>query len=251
MSESVAIVFGGGGVGSGRAVARRFAREGWVAIVGDVDPAAGKETLAAVAGDGGRAFFREVDVSSPEQLIEAFAYARGHGRVAAVVNNASPLDAIDFDHPLDHWERLATVEFLGAMRATRLAIDAFRESGGGAVVNVSSTSALLEHRQSGSPMYDVAKLAVLRLSQRLAFLREENIRVNCIVPHWIAVPEIVEYVATLSPGQRKERGVPDRLIPVDEIADAVFRLATDHTLAGEAIVWPDGNDPVILSEGER
>jgi NAD(P)-dependent dehydrogenase (short-subunit alcohol dehydrogenase family) len=128
-----------------------------------------------------------------------------------------------------------------------LAIDALRAAGGGGIVNVSSTSALRERAQGGSPMYDIAKLAILRLSMRLDFLKAENIRVNCIVPHWIAVPHIVDYVATLSPQQREERGVPDRLIPVDEIAEMVYRLATDDTLAGEAIIWPGGGEPVLLS----
>jgi NAD(P)-dependent dehydrogenase (short-subunit alcohol dehydrogenase family) len=92
----------------------------------------------------------------------------------------------------------------------------------------------------------VAKLAILRLSRRLAFLKSENVRVNCIVPHWIAVPHIVEYVSTLSPEERSERGVPNRLIPVEEIAEQVLRLATDTNLAGEAIIWPDGNEPRLL-----
>jgi DHA1 family tetracycline resistance protein-like MFS transporter len=46
------------------------------------------------------------------------------------------------------------------MWSTRLAIDALRASGGGAVVNVGSTSALREFAQGGSPIYDIAKLAL-------------------------------------------------------------------------------------------
>ncbi|HXW77722.1 MAG TPA: SDR family oxidoreductase, partial [Candidatus Eremiobacteraceae bacterium] len=117
-----------------------------------------------------------------------------------------------------------------------------------AIVNVSSTSALPAKRDGGSPLYDVAKMAVLRLSTRLAFLKRENIRVNCIVPHWIAVPHIVQFVAGLSIDEKAKRGVPDRLIPVEEIADTVYRLATDAALAGVAMIWPDGRGPVPLEE---
>jgi NAD(P)-dependent dehydrogenase (short-subunit alcohol dehydrogenase family) len=126
-----------------------------------------------------------------------------------------------------------------------LGIDALRAAGGGGIVNVSSTSALRERAQGGSPVYDVAKLFVLRLSMRLAFLRAENIRVNCIIPHWIAVPHILEYVASLSPQERLQRGVPERLIPLEEIAEQTYRLASDANLAGEAVIWPEGRKPEL------
>ncbi|MGZ3542003.1 MAG: SDR family NAD(P)-dependent oxidoreductase [Vulcanimicrobiaceae bacterium] len=126
--------------------------------------------------------------------------------------------------PLDYWDEIVAIDFLGTVWATRMGIDALRESGGGAIVNVSSTSALQHQRSGGSPIYDVAKMAILRLSTRLAFLRAQNIRVNCIVPHWIATPMLVEYVSQLTTEERTRAGVPDRLIPVDEVADVVCRF---------------------------
>jgi NAD(P)-dependent dehydrogenase (short-subunit alcohol dehydrogenase family) len=184
-------------------------------------------------------------VRSREQLHDAFSFARSAGPLTAVINNASALSAFHPEAPLEHWDELIATDFLGTVWSTRLAIDAMREHGG-AIVNVSSTSALDYHRVGGSPMYDVAKSAILQFSARLAFLRQCNIRVNCIIPHWIAVPFLVEYVSGLSPQERKELRVPERLIPVDEIAAQVNRLATDITLAGEAIIWRDGTQPELF-----
>lgn len=96
-------------------------------------------------------------------------------------------------------------------------------------------------------MYDVCKAAVLLLSLRLDFLAAENIRVNCIVPHWIAVPHIVDFVNGLSETERAKYGVPDRLIPVNEIAETIYSLAVDPSKAGVAIVWPEGNAPRELT----
>jgi NAD(P)-dependent dehydrogenase (short-subunit alcohol dehydrogenase family) len=247
---AVALVTGGGGEGSGRAIARRFAREGAHVIVCDIDPSSGKNTVDLITHDGGRAVFRETDVRSREQLEDAFLFARGVDNITAVVNNASNVASFHPEAPLDYWDEFVATDLLGSMWSTRLAIDGLRASGGGAIVNVSSTSALRERADGGSPIYDIVKLAILRLSMRLAFLKSENIRVNCIIPHWIAVPHIVEYVSQLSPAQRRERGVPDRLIPVDEIADVVYRLATDVSLAGEAIIWPDGREPKLYRTQE-
>lgn len=248
---AIAVVTGGGGDGSGRAIARRFAREGLHVVVCDIDATGAQQTVDLILRAGGRATPRETDVRSREQLAGAFQYARSLGAVTAVVNDASATGSFHPEAPLDYWDEIVSTDFLGAMWSTRLAIDALRESGGGAVINVSSTSALRERADGGSPIYDVAKLAILRLTMRLAFLKRENIRVNCIIPHWIAVPHIVEYVEQLSPEQRTERGVPDRLIPPDEIADVVYRLATDSELAGEAVIWPHGREPVSYRNEEN
>lgn len=247
---AVAVVTGAGGDGSGRAIACRFAREGMHVVVCDIDAAGGRYTVDLIARDGGRAAFRVTDVRSQEQLIDAFRCAQSLGEIKAVVNDASATGSFHPEAPLEYWDEIVATDFLGAMWSTRLAIEALRASGGGGIVNVSSTSALRERADGGSPIYDVAKLAILRLSMRLAFLKSENIRVNCIIPHWIAVPHIVEYVEQLSAEQRANRGVPDRLIPLVEIADTVYRLATDPQLAGEAAIWPDGRNPILYASQE-
>ena len=243
---AVALVTGGGGEGSGRAIARRFARAGAHVLICDRDTAAARATVEMILREGGTATSRQLDVRSREQLRETFAFAQSLGDVAAVVNNASAVESFHPEAPLDYWDDIVETDFLGSMWSTRLAIDALRASGGGGIVNVSSTSALRERAEGGSPIYDIAKLAILRLTMRLDFLKTENIRVNCVVPHWIAVPHILEYVSSLSPEERKQRGVPERLIPVDEIASETYRLATDENLAGQAVIWPDGGDPQFL-----
>lgn len=245
-SVDVALVTGGGGEGSGRAIALRFARAGFHVAVCDVDGDRGNSTVDAISQAGGSATFRRVNVRAREELAAAFAFAQQIGRVSAVVNNASAIDAFHPEAPLDYWDEIVETDFLGAMWSTRLAIETLRANGGGGIVNVSSTSALRERAEGGSPIYDIAKLAILRLTMRLDFLKVENVRVNCIVPHWIAVPHIVEYVSQLSPAERAHRGVPDRLIPVAEIAETVYRLATNEDLAGEVVAWPGGGEPVRM-----
>jgi NAD(P)-dependent dehydrogenase (short-subunit alcohol dehydrogenase family) len=244
-SVDIAIVMGGGGEGSGSAIARRFGREGMWVLVCDMNPSAGNATVESIASAGGHASFCETDVRSRDQIERAFAFAANLGTVKVVVNNASDVASVHFDAPLGYWDEIISTDFLGAMWSTRLGIDAVRAGGGGAIVNVSSTSAFRERSDRGCPIYDVAKLAILRLSLRMEFLKAENIRVNCIIPHWIAVPSIVDYVSALSRQERARRGVPDRLIPVNEIADQVYRLATDTALAGQAVIWPNGGKPEL------
>jgi len=135
------------------------------------------------------------------------------------------------------------------MRATLAAIEAMRRRGGGAIVNIGSTSALGHGRKhSPWPAYDVGKMAQMRLTTTLACLRDrENIRVNCLVPAWVASPGPKEYWESLTPAQRRERGVPDTLISLEEIAGAILRLATDESLFGRIMVWWNGQPPRLIA----
>ncbi len=243
LENTVAIVTGGGGAGCGRAIAGRFARRGAAVVVSDIQENGAKETVRQIEAEGGRASMFKANVRSEDEVRALIGYAEQiYGGVDILVNNASALPA--GADVLEGWNETVETDLLGAMYGTRAAIDAMRRRGGGAIVNVGSTSALSHGRTTpgGWPAYDAAKAGVMRFTTRLASLRETDcIRVNCVVPHWIAVPHIQDYVDSLTEEQRTARGVPPRLIPLDEIADAVEYLVTDESLAGRLLVlWDYG-----------
>jgi NAD(P)-dependent dehydrogenase (short-subunit alcohol dehydrogenase family) len=253
LAGQVAIVTGSGGQGSGRAVARRFAREGATVIVSDIDRDGGAETLRLIAAEGDQADFVACDMRSEEEvfaLIETT--AERFGRLDILVNNASS-PHFHPERPLDFWDDIVATDLQGTMWATRFAIDAMRQSGGGAIVNFSSTSALGHGRlkTGGSPGYDAAKAGILRLTTMLAFLAEaDNIRVNCIAPDWIATPELQAFFEALTPEEKNRSGAPQKLTTLDEIADAVLLLATDTTLAGRVMVWWSDAAPKLIAWGD-
>jgi NAD(P)-dependent dehydrogenase (short-subunit alcohol dehydrogenase family) len=251
LSGKVAIVTGSGGGGSGRATVRRFAREGASVVVSDVNDAGGQETVALIEAEGGRAAFCHTDVRSESDLKAMIAFAEStFGGVDFLVNNASSPDGMGL---LTGWTDAVATEILAPMHATLAAIEAMRRRGGGAVVNIGSTSALGHGRKHSSwPAYDVGKMAQMRLTTTLACLRDlENIRVNCLVPAWIASPGPKEYWESLTAEQRRERGVPDTILSLDEIAGAILRLATDETLYGRIMVWWNGQPPRLIAQGDQ
>jgi NAD(P)-dependent dehydrogenase (short-subunit alcohol dehydrogenase family) len=254
LAGRVAVVTGAGGGGCGRAIAKRIARDGGMLVVSDVDDDGGARTVAEIAETGGRALYRRADVRNEEEVGELVAFAtRSFGSLSVMVNNASGPEYRP-DLPLDRWNEIVETELLGAMYGVRCAIEALRRCGGGAIVNVSSSSAL-EHgrlRPGGSPAYDAAKAGILHLTTMLRFLGEaESIRVNCVVPHWIASPGPKEYHDSLSPEERDALGVPQVLVTLDEMAGAVVRLATDEALAGRALVVWGGRRPALIPIGDR
>jgi NAD(P)-dependent dehydrogenase (short-subunit alcohol dehydrogenase family) len=246
------VVTGSGGPGCGRAIAMRFAREGSCVVVSDSNDDRGRETRLQIEQAGGRAAYCHADVRREDDVRRLIEFAdRTFGGLAVLVNNASGPD-FDLNRPLEDWPDIVATDLLGPMYAARHAIDAMRRAGGGAIVNISSTSALGYGPNSPWPAYDAAKGGILRLTTGLAWLGEkERIRVNCLVPDWVASPQVVAYVDSLKPEERGPRGVPERLITPDEIADAVFRLATDDSLAGRVMVWWCGQPPRLIPWRDR
>jgi NAD(P)-dependent dehydrogenase (short-subunit alcohol dehydrogenase family) len=129
-----------------------------------------------------------------------------------------------------------------------------RRSGGGAIVNITSISALWHGRRFGgaAPAYDAAKAGLLRLTTGLAALADsDGIRVNALAPGWIATDGPRQYWESLTPEQRVERHVPATLLTPAQVADAVFLLANNLALAGRVFVWWSEDSPRLIEWGDR
>src|SRR5579864_687069 len=163
------IVTGAGGNGSGSAIARRLAHEGAAVVVSDLDDAGGRETVQRIETAGGRAAYCGTDMRAREQVRKLIDFAeKTFGRLGLLVNNASALP--HGEGGLDDWVDSVQTDLLGTMYATKFAVDAMRRSGGGAIVNISSISALWHGRKhpGGFPGYDAAKAGVIRFTTMCA-----------------------------------------------------------------------------------
>jgi NAD(P)-dependent dehydrogenase (short-subunit alcohol dehydrogenase family) len=247
----VAIITGAGGGGQGRAVARRLASLRARVVVSDVNDAGGQETCRRIAAEGGTAAFVHADVANEADVRAMCLFAEERfGGLDILVNNAGPYLPGD---RLKHWNETLSANLLGSIYATLHAIEPMRRRGGGAIVYYGSTSAVghgLKH--CASPAYDVAKAAVMRLATTMSWLRDEyGIRVNCIVPDWVATEEVQAYFDSLSPEERVANGVPHELTSLDDIARAVVRLISDEALSGRILVWWSGKPPGLIPVGDR
>jgi NAD(P)-dependent dehydrogenase (short-subunit alcohol dehydrogenase family) len=113
-----------------------------------------------------------------------------------------------------------------------------RAAGGGAVVNVGSTAGLGVGPHV-SPEYSAAKAALIRLTTTLAPL--EGVRVNCVVPDWVATERGVRERDALP---IEERG--PALVPLEAVTDGVVRFVQDETLAGRVLLLNRGADPQLM-----
>ena len=248
LAGKVAIVTGAGGVGCGRAIARRMARDGAAVVVCDINDATARQSVQLIEREGRRAAALVADIGVESDVARLVAFAEAtYGGIDVLVNNASA--PFRPDSPLEHWMEPIQVDLLGPMYATLAVLPAMRRRGGGAIVNIGSTSAIGHGRKHSQwPAYDVAKAAVIRLTTTLGWLaQKDRVRVNCLVPAWIASPEVKTYYDSLTVDERRQRGAPDSLIALEEIGDAVVRLATDESLNGRVMVWWNGRPPRLIA----
>ncbi len=90
LKDKVVVVTGSGGLGSGRAIASRFAREGSFVLVSDINQEGGFQTVQEIEQQRGHAAFCRADVRSEEQVHALIAFAeRKYGAVSVLINNAS------------------------------------------------------------------------------------------------------------------------------------------------------------------
>jgi NAD(P)-dependent dehydrogenase (short-subunit alcohol dehydrogenase family) len=239
LTGKVAVVTGAA-VGIGRALARRFGAEGCAVVVADVDAAGGARTAELV---GGAAAFVPVDVRSHKDLSSMIATAVVRfGGLHVLVNNAGGGGHIapHFpDAPADVWGAKLELNLTCAMRATQLALEPMRTSGGGVVVNIASVAGVETSRYQ-SPEYAAAKAGLIRFTTAAGAL--PGVRVNCVVPGWIATERAEVELAAMTPAERAAAPIP---VPMDEVADAVVELVRDDSAAGRVVVLPDRDAPRV------
>jgi len=208
LAGKVALISGGGavgdGIGNGRAAAILLARAGAKVLVADRDLKSAERTVEMIAADGGTAAAHGGDVTSESdcrQLVEAA--TDRWGRLDLLDNNVgigSRGSVVD-EEP-ERYRRVMQVNVESMFLLSKHAIPAMiKTARGGAIVNISSISAL---RPRGLTTYTTSKAAVIGLTRAMAVDHgRDNIRVNCICPGPMYTPMV--YARGMSETARANR----------------------------------------------
>jgi NAD(P)-dependent dehydrogenase (short-subunit alcohol dehydrogenase family) len=182
LSDKVALVTGGGS-GIGHATALRLAAEGTGVFVVGRRRDRLENTVAEVAQGGGRADYLSIDLTERDGADRAVSAALAWGgRLDILVNAAGSFPYTPFAEMTDDdWNEALNLNLSAVMRTCRAAAKPMGEMGG-AIVNVSSTNAVMGDKLSACGAYSAAKAGQLGLTRQIAVELAPKIRVNAVMP---------------------------------------------------------------------
>lgn len=234
-----AIFITGGASGIGRATALRFAREGWLVGLADVNAAGLAETAAMLPAGSAHTVTMDVrDRAQWDAALADFALVTD-GRLDVLFNNAGipaggPL-ASESDADLD---RIFAINLRGVFHGARAGYPLLRATPGSALVNTSSAAGM--YAAPNMAPYAATKYAVRALTEALdQKWASDGIRVRAIMPGFIDTP-LLDAHGTASNRTLREvvRDAKLEFTPVEHVADAVWAAA--HTPIGGKVFWPVG-----------
>lgn len=221
----------GAAAGIGRASAIRFAQEGACVVVADISTTAAEET-AHLAGHGAIAV--HTDMTDEDSVRAAIRVAVDtFGRLDVLHNNAggsTPQDNTVVDAPIEEFWRVIKLDLFGTFLGCRYGIPALVQSGGGAVINMTSNMALMG--VPGRDCYTAAKGGVAALTRSLAVeFAAQRVRVNAIAPSATMTARLKKLVmANPAVNKLAESHLLGQIEPED-IANAALYLASDESRA--------------------
>lgn len=228
----VAIVTGGAG-GIGAAISRRFAAEGAIVAVFDINKDAAESVAAAIRAEGGSAAAFAVDLTSQDSVVAAVAAAEQQlGPTHVLVNNAGWDYAAPFlktDKAL--WDKIVAVNLYGQLYMHHAVLKGMAERGAGKVVNVASDAARVG--SSGEAVYAYCKGGLVAFSKTMAReLARKRINVNVVCPGPTDTALFRDFAGEGEQGEKLKdaliKAIPfGRLGQPDDLPGAVLFLASD------------------------
>jgi NAD(P)-dependent dehydrogenase (short-subunit alcohol dehydrogenase family) len=242
LRDRVAVIVGAGQtagetIGNGRATSVTFAREGAQLVLVDRDAATLEETAELVRNEGADVTTVVADVAAddgPDRIVRAAVDA--FGRIDILHNNVGIGAGDGPPHHLDDdaYDRIMDVNLRAMWRTCRAAVPVLRQSGHGAIVNVSSLASIAA--AGNLTAYKISKAGVNALTQNLAVTNAKHgVRANAILPGFIDTPMAVD--------------APARALDTDRAAVADLRAAI-VPLGRQGTAWDVANAALFLASDE-
>ncbi|UZE97157.1 SDR family oxidoreductase [Alkalimarinus alittae] len=216
----------GGASGLGKAIAMRFAREGFKVCIGDVNDERGHEAeteLKAIAPD---ALYLFCDVTKVKHLESVRTELEDRwGGVDIVVNNAGvagTAGAIE-DVSLADWQWVIDVNLMGVVRGCKTFTPLFKQQGSGHFVNIASAAGLLSAPMMSN--YNATKAGVVSLSETLlAELCTHNITTSVVCPAFFQTNLTESMRSHIGGVHSKVNKLMSRSkITAEDVADSIFQ----------------------------
>ncbi|QPF92840.1 SDR family NAD(P)-dependent oxidoreductase [Bradyrhizobium commune] len=254
--QKVALVTGAAR-GIGLATAKRFLADGWRVALLDIEGELQASAVAALKNPD-HTLAITCDVSDAAAVGAAMAAIMNRfGRLDALVNNAGvAVFAPVLETSNADWNRIMAVNLSGPFLCTKAAAPLIREQGGGAIVNITSISAVRASTLRSA--YGTSKAGLAHLTKQLAVeLASLNIRVNAVAPGPVDTA-MAKQVHTKEIRADYHDAIPlNRYGLEEELAEAIFFLCSERAsyITGQILAVDGGFDAAGIGlptlRGER
>ena len=222
--EGKTAIVTGAGSGFGAGIARRFAAEGAMVMVVDLNGDAAEAIAAEIGG-----IAQVTDVASSDSVKELTQAAlKVWGRIDILVNNAGiTKDGLFVRMSDDDWDAVLDINLKSTFQLTRDVVYPMMRRKSGRVINITSVVGVTGNPGQGN--YCASKAGMIGMSKSLAMeIASRNVTVNCVAPGFIATPmtdalndKQKDAILGTIPAKRLGSG--------DEVASAVVYLASDES----------------------
>ena len=252
-------VITGAADGIGQATSVLFAREGASVVLADVNEEGLGKTLAFVQKENGEGISKRTDVSREAEVKELIDLAlKTYSQIDILCNNAGITGALADLEREDggDWQKVYSVNVLGAVFATKYVAKHMKERMRGSIVNTASVAGI--RSGAGTNAYSASKAALINFTQTAACdLGGYNVRVNAVCPG-LTETGMTRPIFNLA----RERGKFDKLGSrcelrrygrPEEIAYAILFLASDEAsfITGQALPVDGGNTASLNLPGMK
>ncbi len=234
----------GGARGQGATEGELFAKEGAKVALADILDAEGEAVAARIRADGGEAIYIHLDVASEDDWRNAVeTVVKTFGGLHVLINNAAIYSRVPIvDTDVEEWRRIMEINSTGVFLGSKHAIPAMQASGGGSIINISSTAGLVGSGRGSA--YGASKGSVRLFTKYTAVQHaKEGIRANSIHPGPIDTDMIADNLADPESRAESESRVPlGRIGSVMDVAYGALFLASDEAsyMTGAELVIDGG-----------
>jgi NAD(P)-dependent dehydrogenase (short-subunit alcohol dehydrogenase family) len=240
-------VITGAGTGIGRATAKLFAQEGAKVVVAELNAEAGEQTAQLIVQAGGDSIAIKTDVTEPENIQSTIDKAVQHyGGLHILHNNAGGSTQHDSDvtqAPIEEFWRVIKLDLFGTFLGCRFGIPAIIRSGGGSVINMSSTVALMGI--PGRDCYTAAKGGIASMTRSMAVEFAPKVRVNAIGPSVTVTERVRKLVAGNTALEKMADSHLLGLIEPEDIANMALFFASNESSKITGQVYPVDSGIII------
>ena len=218
----------GGASGIGKATVLKFAQEGAIVAVCDLNQETIDATVNEVKAAGGEAVGYIVNVTNKSQINDMVADVKARfGRIDVLVNNAGIVQDAQLTKMTDEqFDLVIDINLRGVYNCAKAVVDTMVAQGGGVILNASSVVGV--YGNFGQTNYAATKFGVIGFVKTWAKeLGKKGIRANAVCPGFVATPILKAMPEKVI--QAMEDRVPmKRMAQPEEIANVYAFLASDE-----------------------